>query len=91
MLDQSTLQEQLCNNPVLVSVDELQKVVADITKDKVNTQEPPFVIPTATSGQPIVQTSIDTSTKVDTIVKIMMIEHKTQTVEEREPTKEQTR
>ena len=77
ILYQSTLQAQLCNNPVLVNVDELQKVVADLTRDKVNTQEPPSIIPTAASGQPIVQTSIDTSTKVDSIIKVMMIEHKT--------------
>ena len=37
ILDQTTLQAQLCNNPVLVSVDELQKVVANLTRDKVNT------------------------------------------------------
>ena len=77
ILDQTTLQAQLCNNPVLVSVEELQKVVADLTRDKVNPQEPPFDIPSATSGQPIEQTRIDTSTKVDSIVKVLMIEHKT--------------
>ena len=37
ILDQSTLQARLCDNPVLVNVDELHKVVADITRDKVNT------------------------------------------------------
>ena len=88
-LDQSTLQEKLCNNPILVSVDELEKVVTDLTRDQVNTQEPPSVISTATSGQHTVQTSIDTSAKVDTTIKVMMIEHKTQTTKEREPTKEQ--
>ena len=51
ILDQSTLQEKLCENPILVSVDELQKVVADITRDKVNTKEPPS-IPTVTHVQP---------------------------------------
>ena len=56
ILDQSTLQARLCDNHVLVSVDELQKVVADITRDKVNTQEPHFSIPTATTGQSPMQT-----------------------------------
>ena len=32
----------------------------------------------ATSRQPIEKTSIDTSTKVDSTVKVLMIEHKTQ-------------
>ena len=36
ILDQSTQQERLCNNPVLVSVDELQNVVAESIRDKVN-------------------------------------------------------
>ena len=52
ILDQSTLQARLCENHVLVSVDELEKAVVDITRDKVNTQEPPSIIPTTTSGQP---------------------------------------
>ena len=85
--DQSTHQAKLCDNLVLVSVDELQKVVADITRDKVNTQEPPSIIPIAITRQPQVQASIDTSTKVDTIVKVIMIEQQTKTVEE--TTKEQ--
>ena len=59
ILDQSTLQTQLCNNPILVSVDELQKVVANIIRDKVNTQEPPSTIPLATSDQPLIQTLVD--------------------------------
>ena len=66
----------------------MKNVVANLTRDKVNTQEPPSIIPAATSVEPIVQTSIDTSFKVDTIVKVMMIENKTQTIEERKPTKE---
>ena len=37
ILDQSTLQAIFCENPILVSVDELQKVVANITRDKINT------------------------------------------------------
>ena len=55
-------------------MDELQRVVADITRDKVNTKEPPSAIPLATSGQTIVQTSNDRSAKVDTTVKVVMIE-----------------
>ena len=54
-----------------------------------NTKEPPSITPTTTSGQPLVKTSIDTSAKVDATVNVMMIEHETQIVEEREPTKEQ--
>ena len=53
-----------------------------------NPQEPPSMILLATSGKPTKQTSIDTSTKVDSIVKVLMIEHKTQSIEEKEPTKE---
>ena len=61
-------------NPVLVSVDELQKVVADIIRDKMNTQEPPSTIPLVTSDQPSIQTLEHTSTKVDTSVKINIVE-----------------
>ena len=53
ILHRTTLQAQLCTNPILVSVEELQKVVADITRDKVNPQEPSSHIPTVTSGQPM--------------------------------------
>ena len=38
ILDQSTLQARLCEILVLVNVDELQKVVPNITRDKVNTK-----------------------------------------------------
>ena len=31
-LDKSTLQAKLCENPILVSVEELQKVVIDVTR-----------------------------------------------------------
>lgn len=67
ILDQSTQQEKLCTNPILVSVDDLQKVVAEIIGDKMNPQEPPSIISTATSGQLPIQT-VDTSGTVDTIV-----------------------
>ena len=59
-------------------MDELQKEITDITRDKVNAQEPPSRILIATSGKPQVKTSIDTSTNVDTIVKVVMIEQQTQ-------------
>ena len=36
ILDQYTQQAKLCTNPVLVSVDELQKEVANSTRDKVH-------------------------------------------------------
>ncbi len=36
ILDQSTIQAKLCNNPILVSVEELQKVVTEVTRDTVN-------------------------------------------------------
>ena len=52
ILHQTSLQAQLCANLVLVSVEELQKAVAKITKEKVNPQEPPFHTQIATNGQP---------------------------------------
>ena len=52
--------------------------MVDITRDKVNPQEPPSDIPIGTSGQPMEQTIVDTSTKVDSTDKI------TTTVEEPE-------
>ena len=42
ILDQSTQQARLCENVVLVSVEEYQKIVAHTTRDKVNPQEPPL-------------------------------------------------
>lgn len=48
ILDQSTLQAKLCENPVLVSVDEFHKVVTNCPWDKVNPQEPPSTIPLVT-------------------------------------------
>ena len=70
ILDQSILQARLCENPVLVSVDELQKAVVDITRDKVNPQEPPSVISSITQVQPLIQTTVDKSTNVDTNIKV---------------------
>ena len=40
-----------------MSVEELKKNIANITRDKVNPQEPPSHIPIATSGQPKEQAS----------------------------------
>ena len=60
ILHQTTLQAQLCTNLVLVSVEELKKAVANITREKVNPQEPPSHIPIATSGQPKEQAIQDT-------------------------------
>ena len=48
--------------------------VVDIKRDKVNTQEPPSSIPLDTSAQPLVKTSKDTSAKVDTTIKVVMVE-----------------
>lgn len=76
ILDQPTLQAKLCENPVLVSVDEFQKVVVDITGEKVNPKEPPSTIPLVTQVQLLIQKKVDTSTKVDTSDKIITIEKK---------------
>ena len=65
----------------MVSVEELQKVVTEVTRDKVNPQEPPSFIPSVTQVQTLTQTIVDTSTKVDISIKIDTIEQK-QTVEE---------
>ena len=53
ILDQSTQKDRLCTNPVLVSVDVIQKVVVETTRFKVNPQEPPF-LSKATSTQLLV-------------------------------------
>ena len=87
ILDQSTLQAKLCENPVLVSVEEFQKAVVDITRDKVNTQEPPSSIPKTTSDQPLIQ-SIDTSKIVDTTVKVDAVDT-TQTAEAKQTTNDE--
>ena len=62
----------------MVSVEELQKVVTDITREKVNPKEKPSIIPSITNVQPLVQTKVDTSTEVDTSVKIDTVEKKTE-------------
>ena len=53
----------------MVSVDELQKVVADITSDKVNPLEAPSIIPSVTQVKAPIQTTVGKSTKVDTNTK----------------------
>ena len=41
ILDQATQHAQICENPILVSVEELQKSVDNIKKGEVPPQEPP--------------------------------------------------
>ena len=41
ILDQSTHQAQLCTNPILVSIEELQKSVDEAKKGEVKSKEPP--------------------------------------------------
>ena len=53
IFDQSTLQARLCEHLVLVTMDEIQKEIANITMEKKNTQEPPISILIATSAQPL--------------------------------------
>ena len=65
ILHQTTLQSEMCTSPILVSVEELQRVVAKITKEKVNPQEPPSQILAAISAQPTKKVDKDTTTKVD--------------------------
>ena len=76
ILHQTTVQAQLCTNPVLVSVEEWKKAIDKITRDKVNSQEPTSHIQTTTSGQPQDQAVQDTPARVDSIVIV------TTTVEE---------
>ena len=87
ILDQTTLQARLCENPILVSVEKIQKVVIDIIRDKLNIQEPHSVMPLDTSVQHLVKTSNETSTNVDTTIKVDMVEQKTQTAQEEKATK----
>ena len=65
ILHQTTLQSELCTNPVLVSVEELQRAMAEIKKKKVNPQEPPSQISTATTDQPTEKVDKETPAKVD--------------------------
>ena len=46
ILDQATKHAQLCENPILVSVEELQKSVDKVKEGEVQPQEPPQVIQT---------------------------------------------
>ena len=81
ILHQTTLQSQLCTNLVLVSVEELQKAVAEITKEKVNTQEPPSKTPTVTSGKPQEQQAQDATAKANSTMIV------TKTTEEKDKEK----
>lgn len=56
----------MCTSPILVSVEELQRAVVEITKDKLNPQEPPSQSAIATSDQPQEQAVQDTASIVDT-------------------------
>ena len=51
-------------------MEELEKAIVEITKEKVNPQEPPSHIPTPISGQPQEKVAQDTSVKADSIVTI---------------------
>ena len=57
----------MCTSPVLVSVEELQREVAEITRDKVNPQEPPSQLAIVASDQPQEQSVQDIATIVDTL------------------------
>ena len=48
-----------------MSTKELQKVVVEINREKLNTQEPPSQPPTTTIDQPKEKEEHDTTTKVD--------------------------
>lgn len=64
-----------------MSVDDLEKAVTDSIRDKVNPQEPPSAIPSVTHVQRSIKTPIDSSTKVNTQVKVDTIVQR-QTAEE---------
>lgn len=74
ILDQSTLLTKHCDNPVLVSVEELQNRVTDTTRVEVNPQEPPSIIPRVSHVQPLVKVLEATLDKVDTIAKVDIVE-----------------
>ena len=67
ILHQTSLQAQLCTNLILVSLEELQKLVVEITKEKLNTQKPASHTQKATSVQSQEQATLDTIAKVDSI------------------------
>ena len=72
ILDQSTLQTKLCENLVLVSIDELQKSMTNIEREKVNPQEPPSIIPQVTTIHPLVKEFEVTIDRFDTTKKNTM-------------------
>ena len=89
ILDQSIVDARSGKNIILVSIDELHKVVADITRDKVNTQEQPFSIASTSSGQPLIQILLDSSKKVNRTIKVDLVKQRYTTIEEKEKTKDQ--
>ena len=73
ILDQSTLYTKLCDNPILVSVDELQKIMTNTKREDVNTQEPPTITHQVTCVQPLDKVPKATLEKVD-IVEVDTLE-----------------
>ena len=67
------MHSQLCLNPAMVSVEELQKVVAEIKKEKVNTQELPSQTPTYNNGQPTEEKTQDVIAMLDSSVIVTTI------------------
>ena len=55
-------------------MDELQKLVTNVAREKVNPQGPPSIIPPVINVQSLVKILEDTSNKVDTISKIDTVE-----------------
>ena len=53
----------------MASVDEIQKIVIENTREEVNTQEPPTITPQVTNVQPLDKIPEATSEKVDTVEK----------------------
>ena len=67
ILDQSRLQAKLCDNPVLVSVDEIHKSMTNTIREELKTQEPPTITPQVTNVKSLDKVSKVTLEKVDTI------------------------
>ena len=61
-------------------MDELQKLVNDTAREKVNPQEPPSIISPRNNIQPLVQIQKDTIAKVDTVEK-NIVETKVATIQ----------
>lgn len=52
-------------------------------------QEPPFPIPSTTSAQILIETLVDSFTKVDTTIRIDIVEQRQTTIEEKETKNDQ--